>query len=121
MLQRLFVDGAVAPGGSNYKVLESIPGYWERASIGGSLQDVTTGAVCCGVDLSDTRSKVDGYLFHSDKLSEHWLRLDTEAWPQCARVEARVLRSDGVAVAAFVYVAPDNLAGSRALFCVDNA
>lgn len=46
---------------------------------------------------------MQGFLFYSDRLAEHWDRLDSIEFPSFTRVQTTVARSDGSAVDAFVY------------------
>lgn len=103
MLYRLFVHGSFAPSGSRQQVLAMIPGFWEKAAVVGSFRHATDGSGCFGIGLADTQSQVEGFLFYSDRLAEHWDRLDTIEFAGFARVQTTVLRSDGVSVEAFVY------------------
>lgn len=103
MLYRLFVDGSLAPSGSRQQVLAMIPGFWEKATVAGVLRQDPDASGTFGVGLANTGSQVQGFLFYSDRLAEHWDRLDSIEFPSFTRVQTTVARSDGSAVDAFVY------------------
>lgn len=81
MLYRLFVHGSFAPSGSRQQVLAMIPGFWEKAAVVGSFRHATDGSGCFGIGLADTQSQVEGFLFYSDRLAEHWDRLERSSSP----------------------------------------
>ncbi len=78
MTLRLFVYGTLAPGRSNAHVLADVPGQWEPATVKGTLVQEGWGAAegYPGIVLDDDGGDVQGLLFSSEQLAEHWARLD---------------------------------------------
>ena len=104
MPDRLFVYGTLAPGRSNAHVLAPIRGVWESATVTGTLLPEGWGAAGYpGVILDDDGGTVAGFLFSSDALAGHWPRLDAFEGDGYQRVLTTATRSDGTAVAAYVY------------------
>jgi gamma-glutamylcyclotransferase (GGCT)/AIG2-like uncharacterized protein YtfP len=103
---RLFVYGTLAPGRSNAHVLADVPGVWEPATVTGTLLPEGWGAAAGypGLVLDPRAAHVTGFLFSSDALAEHWLRLDAFEGDGYVRVLTTAIRADGTAVAACVYV-----------------
>lgn len=113
MTSRLFVYGTLAPGRPNEHVLAGIPGAWESASITGTLVHQGWGAALGfpGVIVdAHGEDRVDGFLFTSDRLDEHWHRLDEFEGDGYERVPTSVRVAEGRVEDAYVYVlrgAPD--------------
>ncbi|HXH77022.1 gamma-glutamylcyclotransferase family protein [Nocardioides sp.] len=105
-MQRLFVYGSLAPGASNEHVLADVDGQWEPASVTGALVDEGSAFEqgYPAIVLSMDGPVVDGLLFSSDDLAEHWARLDEFEGEDYERVTVRARRQDGQPVAAHVYV-----------------
>ena len=101
----LFVYGTLAPGRPNEHVLANVPGEWEPGTIMGTLIPDGWGAAVGypGIILDENGSEVEGLLFSSDRLGEHWRRLDEFEGEGYERVLTRVKRRDGTAVEAYVY------------------
>ncbi len=78
MIEHLFVYGTLGPGRSNEHVLTQIGGTWMNASINGHLRDEGWGSEqgYPAIELSDRGDVVEGFLFTSDKLVDHWSKLD---------------------------------------------
>jgi gamma-glutamylcyclotransferase (GGCT)/AIG2-like uncharacterized protein YtfP len=105
MILRLFVYGTLAPGRANAQVLAPIPGEWEPATVTGTLLPEGWGAAAGypGIILDEHGGDVAGLLFSSDRLAEHWPRLDAFEGNGYQRVLTTATRSDGTAVEAYVY------------------
>jgi gamma-glutamylcyclotransferase (GGCT)/AIG2-like uncharacterized protein YtfP len=105
MAERLFVYGTLAPGRPNAHVLASVPGAWEAATVRGTLRAEGWGAAAGypGIVLDERGDVVDGLLFSSDSLAEHWARLDAFEGDGYHRVLTTVRRQDGSTVGAYVY------------------
>lgn len=106
MIQRLFIYGTMAPGRANQDVLSSIPGYWESATVTGKWTDVRQASSSdrTVIVLDEAGETIRGFIFTSDRLNDHWARLDEFEGQACQRVQAAVRRSDGALVDAHVYV-----------------
>ena len=106
MTQRLFVYGTLAPGRPNEHELAGIEGEWEPATVGGSM--VKEGWAFehgyPAIVLAAEGPEVEGFLFSSDELEEHWARLEEFEGVGYERVTVQARRADGDVVSAQVYV-----------------
>jgi len=102
----LFVYGTLAPGRPNEHVLADVPGEWQPARVSGTLLPHGWGAALGypAIRLADGADAVEGYLFTSDSLEEHWGLLDDFEGDGYARVLTQVDLGDGGHTEAFVYV-----------------
>jgi gamma-glutamylcyclotransferase (GGCT)/AIG2-like uncharacterized protein YtfP len=77
-MQRLFVYGTLAPGRANHKKLAHVSGTWEEASIIGTLLQEGWGCEMGypGIIPGPDGEKVDGFVFSSTELKDHWSMLD---------------------------------------------
>ena len=105
MTQRLFVYGTLAPGRPNEHVLANVPGEWEPATVIGKLFEEGWGAAAGypGLVLDKDGGDVEGFLFSSEKLAEHWRRLDEFEGDGYERVLTRVKLKNGTAIDAYIY------------------
>ncbi len=104
-MQRLFVYGTLAPGRSNHKVLESIPGSWEAATLKGILVQEGWGAAmgCPGIIPSEEGDNVEGFVFSSEHLMDQWSMLDDFEGEGYERVSVTIKVNGTDDVEAFVY------------------
>lgn len=105
MIERLFVYGTLAPGRPNEHVLSAIGGSWDAASVTGSLRQEGWGAAMGypGIDLDEHGDEVQGFLFTSEKLSDHWAMLDAFEGKSYERVLTIVKLRDNRTVDAYIY------------------
>lgn len=105
MTHPLFVYGTLAPGRPNAHVLAGIPGQWEPATVTGRLIPEGWGAAAGypGIVLDEHGDEVDGLLFSSGSLDEHWPRLDAFEGDGYERVLTSARRPDGTTVDAYIY------------------
>jgi gamma-glutamylcyclotransferase (GGCT)/AIG2-like uncharacterized protein YtfP len=105
MTYRLFVYGTLAPGRPNEHVLADIPGEWEPATVTGKLHQEGWGAAVGypGIVLDAHGDEIQGLLFTSQSLDEHWARLDEFEGEGYERVLTSATRRDGTAVDAYIY------------------
>ena len=104
-MERLFVYGTLAPGRPNHSVLKDMPGRWETAMLKGKLLDEGWGSElgCPGIVPSDDVEEVEGFVFSSDHLPEHWSMLDEYEGVGYKRVPVLVKTESGEAIEAYVY------------------
>ncbi|NTU83154.1 MAG: gamma-glutamylcyclotransferase [Chloroflexales bacterium] len=105
MTHRLFVYGTLAPGRPNEHILADVPGAWEPASVTGMLLQEGWGAAVGypGIILDAHGGEVKGFLFSSERLAEHWSRLDAFEGEGYARVLTIVKLKDGTFIDAYIY------------------
>ena len=108
-MNHLFVYGTLVPGRENADQLDRIPGRWRPARVRGTLHEKGWGAArgYPVIVLDPDADPVDGMLFSSPELPQHWGRLDRFEGPGYRRVGAPVELEDGTCVAAHVYVLND--------------
>ena len=100
-----FVYGTLGPGRPNEHVLDAIGGSWETATVTGTLRHEGWGAELGypGIDLDEHGEEVEGFLFTSENLSDHWATLDEFEGEAYRRVLAKVKFGDGSIVDAHIY------------------
>lgn len=105
MTSRLFVYGTLAPGRPNEHLLSNVPGNWQPATVTGTLFQEGWGAAIGypGIVLNEHGGEVEGFLFSSDVLPEHWMRLDEFEGEGYERVITQAKLDDGTAVDAYIY------------------
>ncbi|HKL15093.1 MAG TPA: gamma-glutamylcyclotransferase family protein [Balneolaceae bacterium] len=105
MPDKLFVYGTLKPGQSMDHLLHSIGGTWEKGSVRGKFigADEIPGFPYPGVILDDTAGTVDGYLFTSEYLSNHWNDLDRYEGSSYERVITQVTLRNGSVTDAYIY------------------
>ncbi|MEM7048437.1 MAG: gamma-glutamylcyclotransferase family protein [Acidobacteriota bacterium] len=103
---RLFVYGTLAPGRRNQHQLTALGGDWQPAEVRGTLHAAGWGATYGypALILDPAGDPVSGFVLTSDKLADHWERLDAFEGEAYERVATRVRLDDGQTVEAFVYV-----------------
>lgn len=88
---------------------------WEPATVTGTLLPEGWGAAAGypGIVLDENGGTVAGFLFTSDRLAEHWPRLDAFEGSGYERVRTTATRADGTAVEAHVYALAASQPGGR--------
>ena len=109
MTERVFVYGTLAPGRPYEHVLGEIGGSWEAATVTGVLRQEGWGVEMGfpGIDLDEDGDEIQGYLFSSEKLSDHWAQLDEFEGQAYERVLTTVNLADNRTVDAYIYVLRD--------------
>jgi gamma-glutamylcyclotransferase (GGCT)/AIG2-like uncharacterized protein YtfP len=105
MIQHLFVYGTLAPGRPNEHVLTEIGGTWEAGNVTGRLRQAGWGAEMGypGIDLYEGGDEIQGFLFSSETLSDHWGMLDEFEGEAYERVSTVVKLKDNRKVDAYIY------------------
>ena len=104
MTERLFVYGTLGPGRPNEHVLGDIGGRWEDAWVSGTLHEEGWGAEMGfpGIVL-DGGGRIDGFLFSSENIRDHWGMLDAFEGDAYQRVLTQVQLTTGASVEAYIY------------------
>lgn len=105
MLNQLFVYGTLAPNRSNHHWLANIGGSFEAASITGVLIPQGWGAAegYPAIIPDEQGQVVQGYLFKSENLPNHWQALDDFEGEGYVRTQVTVTLIDGRQEQAWVY------------------
>lgn len=108
-MQSLFVYGTLRPNQPNAHVMEVIGGTWQAGYIKGHLEQRGWGAELGspGIQLSDDGESVQGYVFLSESLSQHWDALDEFEGEEYQRVPVRVYLENGKTMKSMVYTLKD--------------
>ncbi|ATF92041.1 AIG2-like family [Cedecea neteri] len=103
-MESLFVYGTLRPGHVNAHIMENIGGEWLPGYVRGTFYQRGWGAAADfpGIVLDKSGPEVNGYLFFSQNLKEHWPMLD-EFEDGYDRVEVEVTTRDGRTVTAWIY------------------
>jgi len=103
-MERLFVYGTLQPGRSNAYLLEEIGGNWQEAFVNGHFYDSGWGAAegFPGLVLDPDGPQVNGYVFTSANLVQHWSELDAFE-DGYDRVMTQVVTSGGASLRVWVY------------------
>jgi gamma-glutamylcyclotransferase (GGCT)/AIG2-like uncharacterized protein YtfP len=104
-MQRLFVYGTLAPGRSNHHILKGVAGSWQQATLKGTLFQQGWGAAMGypGIIPSEDGDEIEGFVFSSKYLDEHWPRVDEFEGAGYTRKLVTVKIEGGVNKQAFVY------------------
>ena len=104
-MERLFIYGTLAPGQPNEHVLAAIGGTWEPAIVKGALHQDGWGAALGspGIILNDQGYDVEGFIFISEHLPNHWAVLDEFEGEEYERTLTTVKLQDGSTVEAYIY------------------
>ena len=105
MIEKLFVYGTLGLGRPNQHVLDAIGGTWETATVTGTLRHEGWGAELGypGIALDEQGGDVEGFLFTSENLSDHWEALDKFEGEAYERVQTKVKHKDGKVIVAYIY------------------
>ena len=105
VVERLFVYGTLGPGRPNEHILGNIGGCWEQAWVTGTLHEDGWGAELGfpGVILGVDGVRIEGLLFSSESIMNHWTDLDAFEGEGYRRVLTQVERQHGATVEAYIY------------------
>ena len=92
-------------GRPNEHLLADVPGEWQPATVTGTLFQEGWGAASGypGIVLDEHGDEVAGFLFSSENLAEHWIRLDKFEGEGYERVLTTVKLTNGSTVEAYIY------------------
>lgn len=104
-MNQLFVYGTLCPNKANAHILEQIGGHWAKASVRGVIHILDWGPDkgLTAIVLDSNENWVDGYLFSTEKLAEHWQMLDDFEGFQYQRVITDVKLETGDQIKAWTY------------------
>ena len=105
-MEKLFVYGTLCPGKPNEHVLKKIGGTWKKGFIKGQLFEEGWGSEMgfSGIRLENKVERIEGYVFYSKNLKQHWLELDEFEGEAYQRVKATITLEDTKEdVEAFIY------------------
>jgi len=104
-INKLFVYGTLGPDRPNEHILKNIGGSWEKAHVTGILHEEGWGSAMGypGITLDNNGAKVEGFLFSSDKIPEHWPELDEFEGEAYERILTPVELQNGTVVNAYIY------------------
>ena len=110
--QRLFVYGTLAPGQPNEHVLAPLQGSWHPASVRGTLHPKGWGAALGypAIVLDEKGTMVEGQIFSSEQLPDHWNVLDEFEGSAYQRVTTLAQCEDGSWISVQVYVLAESIA-----------
>lgn len=105
MLEKLFVYGTLGLGRPNEHILTKIGGVFESASIRGTLIEEGWGAEMGypALVLDSDGDKIEGFIFTSVNLPNHWSYLDDFEGEAYQRVIAEVITEKKLITSAYVY------------------
>lgn len=105
MLEQLFIYGTLAPGQPNAHILADVKGIWIPATIRGHLYENGWGAALGypAVIPDEQGDLVNGFLFRSEELVQHWQRLDDFEGNGYRRIIVNAEDEQGQKSLAYVY------------------
>lgn len=105
MVNKLFVYGTLAPGCPNEHILQNIGGSWEEATVTGVLHQKGWGSQMGfpGIIIDKKGSKIKGFLFSSNKISQYWHKLDEFEGTAYERILITVEIQNGMQLDAYIY------------------
>ena len=105
MINKLFVYGTLCPGRPNDHWLTRIGGTFEKATIRGRLYPDGWGATLGypALVIDPDGQEVEGYVFSSPNLDQHWQELDDFEGEGYRRILTQVRLESGDYTAAYLY------------------
>jgi len=105
VLEALFVYGTLCPGHPNEHILANIGGTFEQGSVVGNLIKEGWGAKMGfpALVLDETGQEINGYVFSSTNLKDHWHVLDEFEGDAYSRILTQIKLLNGEYVQANVY------------------
>lgn len=117
--ERLFVYGSLAPRKRNFHQLKRLRGSWERAQVNARLLVIHSGLDARYLGLQDGKKTVQGHLFVSRHLPDHWKALERFEGVHYERGTITVCSKQGVCEACVFFIKPNRVKtawlGRRAL------
>jgi len=105
-MEKLFVYGTLGPNRPNEHILKDIGGTWQDAKINGTLHDEGWGANMGypGIVLDNSPEEIDGFVFSSNNLCNHWKMLDEFEGIGYERVLSEIKLLDRTSTKAYIYI-----------------
>jgi gamma-glutamylcyclotransferase (GGCT)/AIG2-like uncharacterized protein YtfP len=106
-IQHIFVYGTLRPGDSNEHILKDIDGEWREASIRGVWHNEGWGYENYGLPgmvIDENGVEIQGLIFSSGDLENHWETVDDFEGADYKRVKTRAVCANGDVVKVNVYV-----------------
>ena len=106
-MDSLFVYVTLRQGFPNEHILTEIGGHFEKASVKGKYIETGWGVEmgCPALQLSGQGQWINGQIFSSSALDNHWQFLDKFEGSEYKRVKTKVKLTSGKIKSAFTYVA----------------
>ncbi len=111
-MEHLFVYGSLIPGQENDFVLKNIKGNWQKATVKGFF-DIKGWHKAQGfpaVILDENGTDVEGFLFSSNEISNHWKTIDDFETSMYQRVLTTVFLQNKTEILAYIYELNTSLA-----------
>ena len=104
-MNSLFVYGTLAPGERNAHIMDGMTGTWQKASVRGKrfINGWGIHKMAPGFFPDPTGPVVNGLVFSSPDLPDHWERLDIFEGADYQRVEIEATLENGETMATCVY------------------
>lgn len=105
-MDKLFVYGTLGPNKPNEHILKKIGGNWEKGYVLGELYEEGWGADMGypGIRLENKTNKIQGFIFTSKHLNQHWTELDQFEGAAYKRILTKVFIEDNqTQVEAYIY------------------
>ena len=104
-MNSLFVYGTLAPGEPNAHIMDSMVGHWHKASVRGKrfINGFGIHKNAPGFSPDPKGPIVNGLIFTSTDLPNHWSRIDAFEGPDYQRVEIEATLDSGEIITTFIY------------------
>ncbi|MCF6221426.1 MAG: gamma-glutamylcyclotransferase [Robiginitomaculum sp.] len=101
----LFVYGTLAPGEENAHIMDGMEGTWRKASVRGTRYDTGWGTAKKhpGFIPDENGDTINGQIFTSKDLPNHWARLDKFEGKDYKRIPIKATLQNGETIEAQIY------------------
>ncbi|HBA33340.1 MAG TPA: hypothetical protein DCZ12_04310 [Gammaproteobacteria bacterium] len=106
MIDALFIYGTLAPGQPNEDLLKPLAGHWEPGYVHGTLYPPGTPPIVAYpvIKLEPSGTLINGLIFTSAALRQHWQRLDHFEGEEYERVVTQARTTKGEPRTVYIYV-----------------